>query len=219
MGRAFHRKRISVNRGKTRGSGFKYLDVVPPDIRELTAEQVAATELEAQKQAAQDQQRRLQQREIDNIVSLAGNILAAWKQAMEFNDRRLAEFAGWTTSSFCLLSVDEDVADYYADQIERHQREADRPLSLEELDEVVRAVCKRRVPIEQVVEEAIKAVRYAAQECTQFDGIELERFIEMMLRRAARAKHTNTSLGEALAFVGQRMVLMLQALREVPNAA
>jgi hypothetical protein len=201
MGQAFHRKRISIDRSRTSGIGFKYVEVTPPPVRKLTPEQVTTQEQEAQQQAVLSEQRRLQQEHTDNVVRLAGDILRAWKKWDDYNVQRLVDFPGWTTSNYCTLPVDEEVADYYHDQIERHKREADRPFSLDEIDKIVKACCQRRVSSGQIVEEATTAIRYAAQKCTTFEGNDLMTFIQMLSRRAARAKQTNTGLDEALAFV------------------
>jgi hypothetical protein len=210
MGQAFHRKRISIDRSRTSGIGFKYVNVIP-HVRELTPEQVVAREQKAQQQAALDEQRRVQKENIAAAVSFTGNLLQAWKEWVDYHDQRLVDFAGWTTSNYCALPVEEDVADFYHDQIEWHQRQADRSLSLDELDGIVKVFCKRKVSTAQIVEEATKAIRYVAQECTDFEGTDLAGFAGMLSRRAARAKQTNTDLAEALAFVS---VQIFERLKE-----
>jgi hypothetical protein len=205
VGQAFHRKRISINRSRTRGIGFKYVDIVPPVVRELTTEQIAGRELEAQQQAALDEQRRLQNETINTITTIAGEMLLAWKKVADYHDQRLVDFPGWTTSNYCALPVESGVARFYVDKIAWHKRQADRPLALEELDEIIKASFRRNASTEQIVEEATKAIRYVAQACTNLDGIDLARFIDSMSRRSSRAKHTNTGLDEALAFVGHQM--------------
>ena len=203
MGQAFHRKRICVDRSQIRGTGYKYVDVVPPDACELTPEQLAAREAEAQQQVALDEQRRFQQANVNALCNIARDMLQKWKEAMDSNDRRLIDFAGWTTSNYCALPVDEDVADYYHDQIESYKRQTDEPVSVDELDEVIRVVCQRRVPTEQIVEEATKAVRYVAQACTNFKGVDLARVAQMLSSRASRVAHKNTGRDSALCFVSK----------------
>lgn len=212
MGRAFHRKQIPVNRTHTRGTGIRYVDTVPLVARELTPEQVAAKEAEAQQQAALCKQRDSQQQAIDALVTITGKILQAWKKVADHHDQRLTDFTGWTRENYCGLPVEANVARFYADLIQWHQRQVDRPLSLEELDEVVQVGCKRRVPTDQILEEATKAVRYAAQECTTHEGTDLVRFVQMMLRRSSRAKSKNNDLDRALGFVANQVALMLQKL-------
>src|SRR5437660_1244533 len=107
MGQAFHRKRMLTSRGRTSGTGVKYVDAVPPVVRELTAEQIAAREAETQQQAALDEQRRLRQQEIDTLVDIfAADMLDEWKEAADYLDQRLIGFAGWTASDYCALPAD-----------------------------------------------------------------------------------------------------------------
>lgn len=207
MGQAFHRKRISIERGRTRGVGIRYVDVVPPVVHELTPEQVAMREAEAQQQATLLEQRR---KGVDILVEIAGEMLHAWKDATDYNDQRLIDFAGWATSNFCALPVEKDVARYYAERIQWYKRQADQPLSLDELDEIIKVSCQRNASTEQIVEEATKTIRYAARECVDSDRIDVTGFIEILVKRVRRATQKNTGLDEALAFVSNQMASMFQ---------
>ena len=211
MGQAFHRKQISIGRvPKTQGTGIKYMEVVPPATRELTAEEIAAREAEQQQQAALEEQHRIRQGSINTFVGVAEKMLRLWKAATDYNDQLLVEFPGWADSNFCLLPVDEDVvriARVYKEEIVRHTRRAGRQLSLDEADEIIDQVFRneRIFPTEQIVEEASKAVRYTAEKCFDDSGICIERFIQTLTRRSVRAKYNNNDLDSALNFVSKRV--------------
>ena len=210
MRRGFHRKRIPVlGRGpKTRGTGFKYLVTVPPTARELTAEDVAAKETERQQQLALEEGRRLREWNVTVLVGVAKKILSLWKEATDYNDQRLVEFPGWTTANFCALPVDEDVALAYSEEL------AGRQLSLDEMDAVINLGFRneRVVSTAQIVEKATKSVRAAVEKCCDDTGISVERLVQVLTRRSARAKQDNIDLDSALAFVGKKMSSMFEAL-------
>jgi hypothetical protein len=211
MGKAFHRKQISIDRNHTSGIGFKYTDAVP-HIHILTPEQIAVRKKEAQQQGVLGEQRRQRRENIESIVRVAGMVLRHWKEGRDYNDQRLIEFAGWTTPNYCTLPVDKDLASAYAEMIQRYTSQADEPVSLEELDEVIAIGCQRNVPTEQVVKEATKAVRSVAQACTYFDGYDVAFFIRMLSKRAVRAKTKNSDLDFALEFVRDQLFQPLIAV-------
>ena len=215
MGQAFHRKCISIERSQTRGTGIRYVDVVFR-VHEPTAEQVAAREEEAQQRATREEHRRRQQSGIDILVEVARKILHEWKQAVDHNDQRLSVFAGWTTSDYCALPVDEDAARFYAETIQQWQRRVDRPISLDELDRIFGEGLERSVSTERVVEKAIQIIRPVAQTCANADGIALARVAELLSKRSSRARQLNIDLDSALAFVSKHMALMDQELEEIP---
>ena len=180
------------------------------------AEQIAAREEEAQERATREEHRRRQQRGVDILVEIARKILHEWKQAVDYNDERLTVFAGWTTSDYCPLPVDEDAARFYVETIQEWQRRVDRPLSLDELDTIFGEGLERSVSTERIVEKAIQVIRPVAQTCTDADGIDLTRFAELLSKRSSRARQLNIDLDSALAFVSKQMVLMCQEPEEIP---
>ncbi len=217
MGQAFHRKQISISRTKTRGIGVQYFDVFRPVARELTAAEVAAREAKQQQQraaeAAAEEQRRVRRKHIDAFVSGVEPMLRLWKEAVDYNDRRAVEFAGWTTSNVCALPVDEQVGIAYAQELVRYTRRFGRPLSLDEMDAVVDQGFRneRIVPTEQVVDRAIYQVRYAAEKSHEDDGnVSIKRFVRVLAGCKAKASQDNIDLDSALAYVSKQVALRFQ---------
>lgn len=209
MGQAFHRKRISLDRSLVRrGTGIRYLDADWRD-RELTAEEIAAREEGAQQQRIRKEQR---QSGVNTLLEIAREILDDWKQAMDENDQRVIAFAGWTTADYCALPVDEEVARFYVETIHQWQRQADRPLSLEELDRIFGQGLERRIPTDQVVEKAMQIIRPLAQKCTDAADIALARFADLLSKRSWRARQLNIDLDSALEVVSEQMALMSEKL-------
>jgi len=216
MGQAKHKKRLAVlGRGpKTRGTGFRYVETIPAEARELTAADIAALEEQCRQQAVLEEGRRLREWNVTALVCISEQMLRVWKEATDYNDQRLVEFAGWTTGAFCSLPVDEDVALAYSKELVHQTRRAGRQLSLDEMDSIVDQGFRneRVVSTAQVVQEATKAVRSAAEKWCDNGGISVERFIQTLMRRSAKAKQHNTDVDSALVYVGKKMSSMFEAL-------
>jgi hypothetical protein len=212
MGQAFHRKRIPVGRApQTHGTGIRYVNMVAP--RKRTAEEIAAREVqraqEAVERAIADERWQKREESINTLVRVSKRMLETWKEATDYNDQRLVNFVGWTVANVCPFPIDaddEDIAHAFAEELTKHRRRAVYPLSLDEMDLVIdqgfRA--QRAVPTEQVVAEASKAVRSAAEKSCTDEGIDIERFVEALTYRSARMRHYNTDIDSALDFVGKQ---------------
>lgn len=217
MRRGLHRKRIPVlGRGpKTRGTGFKYVNEVPPGARERTAEDVAAKELKRQQQAVLEEGRRFRQWNVITLVGVAEKTLRAWKVAADRNDQRLREFPGWTTADFCTLPVDQEVAELYEDEFYDYvNHHWGRPLSLAEMDAIVNHAfhSPRVVSTAQTITDATTVVRHAAEKCCDNEGISFDRFIEILDRRAVKAKQNDFGVTLALVFVRKEMSSLFERL-------
>lgn len=219
MGRAFHRKRISLGRySKTRGVGIGYMQTMAPAPRELTAGDIAARELENKEQVALEEGRRLREWNIKVLVDVGEQILRLWQKTIDANEKRLAEFNGWwTTENVCSFPPDDaEVAAAYLQAIgEYAQKTGSAAKSLEERDAVF-DYCfhyERRTPLTQVVEEAKKLVCTAAEKCCDREGID-KKFIDVLLRRSLIARGSHTNLDSAMAFLHAKMTLMFDVLED-----
>jgi hypothetical protein len=220
MGQAYHRKRIAVGRGtKTRGVGIRYTLVMPPAPRELTAEDIAAREVDRQKQVALEEGRRLREWNITVLVNVGQQMLRLWQKAINVNEKRLAEFAGWwTIENVCSFPPDDaDVAASYLLAIDEYTKKAGNPPhSVEERDAVF-DYCfhnQRKVPLVKVAEQAIELVRTAAEKCCDREGIDVELFLQMLARRGVKAKSNRSNLDSALLFLDAKMTLMFDVLHD-----
>lgn len=209
MGHAFHRKQMHLNRSRTHGIGIYYREVLPLVRKPVDP---AAKEAAAQQLASLDEQRRVQQSKVDTVLNVVSEILHQWKAIADDFDRRLVEFPGWTAADHCALPVDEDVACFYVDTIRRYQQTVDWPLTLDNLDTIfAKDSLQREVSSERVVEKAVQIIRPIAQKCIDCDGLDVVRFIELLARRASRAKQSNISLDSALGSVNKWMVEFREA--------
>jgi hypothetical protein len=107
MGQAFHRKQIPVGSApRTRGTGIKYVNVVSPAPRELTAEDIAARDEERRLKATLDEQQRERQRfHQENVNQIV--YLAEWLLRGEGIERIVAE----ASDHGCIISSELTVAE------------------------------------------------------------------------------------------------------------
>jgi hypothetical protein len=206
MGQAFHRKQMDVARGRTSGTGIKYSDDKQPVVRELTAEEIAARDAETQQRNELTAQRHMN---IYATIDAVGGLLHAWKEGADYNDKRIANFPGWTTANYCALPVDAEVARYYVETIQLCREYTQYPITVVELDEVFKASSQRPVSTTKIVQEAAKIVHAVARICVNAEGIDTTRFIDLLTRRARSAKQ-NADLNSALAFAARKIAEMFQ---------
>jgi hypothetical protein len=207
---------------KTKGTGIRYMDTPPPlPPRARTAEDIAAEEQARQQQAALEEQRALRQSSIDTIVRVADKTLRVWKAAADRKDQCLRDFPGWTTSDFCALPVDQEIAELYEDEFYDYVHHYwNRPITLAEMDAIVKhAFHTPRNSTEQNVVEATAIVRSVAETCCNNEGISVERFIEMLGRRTRRVKQSNTAISSALASVRNQMSFLFEKLKQAKGRA
>jgi len=205
MGHSFHRKKsILINRTKTNGTGYKYSEPVQPVVRELTEEDIAARAALAKQQAELLERREIQQQNVEGHFANASNILRVWQQAADLSTRLLVSFPGWTKADLCTLDVDKTIARFYVRQIQLYRERAEHPLTVPMLDRIIEVGCKRQVPTAETVEEATKIVRRTLEECTDSLGLDVYQFVELLRRRAARAKQRSLDLNSALMYVRQK---------------
>jgi len=115
MGQAFHRKRMFISSGHTRGTGIHYIE--PPRVAPRTGNLAPTKEEMAQREAVLAEQRRLRQDTINIINAFAVKMLTAWIDGCDDADVHLENFPGWTKSIYCELPVDADCARLYAEVI------------------------------------------------------------------------------------------------------
>lgn len=203
MGHAFHRKQMPVNFSRTRGVGIYYKEAIALVRKPVDLAEKEAT---AQRLASLDEQRRQIQSQIDTLLNVVRAILREWQEVADDFDRRVLDFPGWTANDHCALPVDEDVAHFYVDRIHQFQKVVDWPLTLDNLDTIfAKESLRRAVSSARVVEKAVQIIRPFAQKCINCDGLDAARFIELVAKRAARAKQENIDLDSALRLVRMRM--------------
>jgi hypothetical protein len=76
MGRAFHRKSISIERPHTRGTGIRYVEPHTPVVRKLTADELAEKE---RTKAAVDTTRGVREWNMFALETFSGHTLDAWE--------------------------------------------------------------------------------------------------------------------------------------------
>ena len=189
---------------------------MPPAPRKLTADDIAAREVERQQQLASEEGRRLREWNINVIVNVGQQMLQLWQQAFITNEKRMAEFAGWwTNENVCSLPPDdEEVAAYYLRAVSDYTAKIGSPPQSIEIRDAIFTHCfrnERKVPLTQVAEEAIVLVRTAAEKCCDREGIDAAQFTKMLSRRSSKARG-NHNLDSALAFLTAKTLLMFDVV-------
>ena len=206
MGQAFHKKKLSTNRAHTKGTGISYIEQVPVVPQPMTPAQQAAREEEDR------QLESLMKRNafVRAVIEGTTGLLQDWKAITDVNNTRLRNFAGWSQSSYCELPVDTGVACYYTKAFRAYQRKFGT-LDVLQLDKVVSLTMGREARTAQIVEEAAREVRNAAQSCATSDGFCFPKFVQALNRRAGRARGKNGDLSLSLAYVAKQIGILFSA--------
>jgi hypothetical protein len=217
MGRAFHRKQsISLDRSHSRGIGIRYVNSersIPASTPERLAAKAAERAAEDHRRAVRDAQIAAYGKKFDALVGMTEIILNEWKRISDNNDRCIATFPGWTKGNYCPLPVDRATADFYVEHVRDFMAamaSIGREPSIMALDGAFDAAATRRVPTEQVVVDAMAAVKCIGRDCIDTTGFDVARFVQKLARRANRDKHGTEDIDGALGYVRRQLVAVLR---------
>jgi hypothetical protein len=142
-------------------------------------------------------------------MMMVDELLEKWKGATDKLDAHFLYFEGWTRATVCELPVHERAAKLYAERFRRLAERAERPLTLQELDNVVETT-RRRVPTHQAVLRTTQHLEGLAQQCVDHEDIDFVRFVQLAMKRAKRVRGYNDGTESAIIFVCSAIAQFVQ---------